>query len=126
VTQACRSSGAPSENALTFVRRITMGNLLDEKQEAIVSACQRHRVARMSAFGSVVRGDDQPGVSDVDLLVEFAQLPPFELVDAYFNLLDELRGILASPVHLVMADAIKNPYIIASIDNSKRDLYVAR
>jgi predicted nucleotidyltransferase len=58
--------------------------------------------------------------------VEFTTLPPFELVDAYFGLLEELRSILATPVDLVMADAIKNPYVIASIDSSKRDLYVAR
>ena len=103
-----------------------MASLLEDKQDAIAMACKRHHVARMSAFGSILRSDYQPGLSDVDLLVEFTTLPPFELVDAYFGLLEELRSILATPVDLVMADAIKNPYVIASIDSSKRDLYVAR
>jgi predicted nucleotidyltransferase len=103
-----------------------MASLLEDKQDAIAMACKRYHVARMSAFGSVLRSDYQPGVSDVDLLVEFTALPPFELVDAYFGLLEELMSIQATPVDLVMADAIKNPYVIASIDSSKCDLYVAR
>ena len=38
---------------------------------AIVDACQQHRVARLHAFGSVLRPDYRPGESDLDLLVEF-------------------------------------------------------
>jgi predicted nucleotidyltransferase len=34
-------------------------------------ARRRHRVARLHAFGSVLRPDDLPGESDIDLLVEF-------------------------------------------------------
>jgi predicted nucleotidyltransferase len=32
--------------------------------------CRRHRVKRLSLFGSVLRGEDRPD-SDLDLLVEF-------------------------------------------------------
>jgi len=39
-------------------------------QEALASLCRRHGIRRLSLFGSVLRGTDQPG-SDVDLLVEF-------------------------------------------------------
>jgi predicted nucleotidyltransferase len=102
-----------------------MVRMLEEKRGAIADACRRHGVARMYVFGSVLRDGYRPGESDIDLLVEFESMTPFELVDAYFDLLDELREILAAPVDLVMADAIKNPYMVAEIENSKQALYAA-
>lgn len=102
-----------------------MVRMLEQKRDAIAEACRRHGVMRMHAFGSVLREDFRPGESDIDLLVEFESMTPFELVDAYFELLDELRAILDAPVDLVMADAIKNPYIVADIEDSKQVLYAA-
>jgi predicted nucleotidyltransferase len=102
-----------------------MVRMLEDKRDVIADACRRHGVARMYVFGSALRDDFRPGESDIDLLVEFESMTPFELVDAYFELLDELRTILQSPVDLVMADAIKNPYIVADIEESKRTLYAA-
>lgn len=102
-----------------------MVRVLEDNMDAIVAACRHHGVRRMYAFGSVLRDDFRPGESDIDLLVEFKSMSPFELVDAYFELLDELREIFESPIDLVMADAIKNPYIIADIDEQKQALYAA-
>jgi predicted nucleotidyltransferase len=39
-------------------------------QEALAALCRRHRIRRLSLFGSVLKGTDRPD-SDVDLLVEF-------------------------------------------------------
>lgn len=99
--------------------------LLEDRQQAIAKACERHHVARMFVFGSALRDDFRPGDSDIDLLVEFEPLSPHELVDAYFELLDELRAILGMPVDLVMSDAVKNRYIAADIDRTKQVLYAA-
>ena len=52
-------------------------------------------------------------------------LDPFALTDAYFDLLDELRAILGTPVDLVMSDAVKNRYVRAEIDRTKQVLYAA-
>jgi uncharacterized protein len=38
--------------------------------EEIANFCRRHRIRKLSFFGSVLRGDFRPG-SDVDVLVEF-------------------------------------------------------
>jgi len=38
---------------------------------ALTAVCRRHRIRRLSLFGSVLRGTDRPN-SDVDLLIEFA------------------------------------------------------
>jgi predicted nucleotidyltransferase len=102
-----------------------MVRVFEDNYQAIADACHRHRVVSMYVFGSVLRDDYRPGESDIDLLVEFELMTPFELVDAYFELLDELRAILALPVDLVMADAIKNPYLVADIESTKQALYAA-
>jgi uncharacterized protein len=43
---------------------------LDVDQEALAELCRRHRIGRLSLFGSTLKGTDRPD-SDVDLLVEF-------------------------------------------------------
>ncbi|MCS5694178.1 nucleotidyltransferase domain-containing protein [Cyanobium sp. FGCU-6] len=103
-----------------------MANALGPSQlDAIASACRRHRVARLHAFGSVLRPDYRPGKSDIDLLVEFQPLEPTELVDAYFGLEEQLTGSLGTPVDLVMATARRNPIVQADIDATKQLLYAA-
>jgi predicted nucleotidyltransferase len=94
--------------------------LAPNQLEAIASSCRRHRVARMHLFGSALRDDYQPGLSDLDILVEFQALEPSDLVDAYFGLERQLSAIIGLPVDLVMADAIRNPYVRADIEASKR------
>jgi len=39
-------------------------------QDALAELCRRHRIRRLSLFGSVLKGTARPD-SDVDLLVEF-------------------------------------------------------
>jgi uncharacterized protein len=43
---------------------------LDVDQEALGELCRRHRICRLSLFGSVLKGTNRPD-SDIDLLVEF-------------------------------------------------------
>ena len=102
-----------------------MVGILESKREQIAAACARHGVLRLDAFGSAVRGDFRPGDSDVDLLVEFGPMDVYARVDAYFDLLDEFRGILGTEVDLVMVDAVKNRYIAADIERTKQALYAA-
>jgi predicted nucleotidyltransferase len=93
--------------------------------DAIAEACQRHHVARLDVFGSVLRLDYRPGESDIDLLVEFQPLDPASLYKAYFALLNDLQHRLESRVDLVMADAVRNPYIKQAIEASRQQIYAA-
>jgi hypothetical protein len=102
-----------------------MVGVLESKREQIAAACARHGVLRLDAFGSAVRGDFRQGDSDVDLLVEFGPMDVYARVDAYFDLLDEFRGILGREVDLVMVDVVKNRYIAADIERTKQALYAA-
>ena len=43
---------------------------IDIQPELLAEFCRRHGIARLSLFGSALRGEDRPD-SDLDLLVEF-------------------------------------------------------
>ena len=102
-----------------------MTSVLEDKLGAIAAICVRHHVVRLDAFGSALRDDFRPGESDFDLLVEFGPMESYAQVDAYFGMLEELRGLLGQEVDLVMAEAIKNPYIARDIERTRRMLYAA-
>jgi predicted nucleotidyltransferase len=99
--------------------------LLEAKREAIAKLCAHYGVARLDAFGSALRDDFRPDESDLDLLVEFAPMEPYARVDAYFGMLDDLRALLDREIDLVMAGAVKNPYMARDIERTKQLLYVA-
>jgi len=99
--------------------------LLEDKREAIADLCCRYGVIRMDVFGSVLRDDFQPGRSDIDFLVDFSPRDPYRLADDYFDLFDEMRNLLGMEVDLVMVGAVKNRYIAADIERTKKLLYAA-
>ena len=99
--------------------------LAQPQLDAIVDACRQHHVLRMHLFGSALRDDFDPSRSDLDLLVEFQPIEPRDLVRAYFGLEQQLASITGKPVDLVMADAVRNPYVRRDIDASKQLIYEA-
>lgn len=102
-----------------------MLELLEKRLADVAAVCAKHRVARLDVFGSVSRGDFEPGSSDLDLLVDFQPMTPTELVDAYFGLLDDLRALFGVPIDLVLRDAVKNRYVVAAIERERHLLYAA-
>jgi len=103
-----------------------MHRLVEDKHQAIDAICRRFDVRRLEVFGSAARGVDfQPDVSDVDFLVEFdpaSCLPP---LDGFFGLQAELSSLLGRPVDLVEAGAVRNPYVLASIERNREVVYAA-
>lgn len=102
-----------------------MGPLLEEKRKSIADFCARRGVARLEAFGSALREDFDPDSSDLDLLVEFQPMEPYARVEAYFGLLDDLRGMFGREIDLVMVGAVRNRYIAQDIQRTKQPLYAA-
>ena len=84
-----------------------MVNMLLDKLDAIRQSCKNHNVVRLDIFGSALREDFEPDRSDIDFLVDFGAMSPFDKPDAYFGLLNELRNILGTEVDLVMIGALK-------------------
>lgn len=103
-----------------------MSLVLDQPQlDAIADACRQHQVLRMHLFGSALRDDFDPTRSDLDMLVEFQPIESGSLVQAYFGLERQLASITGKPVDLVMADAVRNPYVRRDIEASKQLIYEA-
>ena len=88
----------------------------------IAELCRRFGVRRLDVFGSASRGVDfDPARSDADFLVSFEQSPP-KLAD-FFALRDALASILHRPVDLVMEGAVRNPYVLASMNRERETVY---
>jgi predicted nucleotidyltransferase len=103
-----------------------MSLALDQPQlDSIAAACWQHQVLRMHLFGSALRDDFDPTRSDLDLLVEFQPIDSGSLVQAFFSLERQLASITGMPVDLVMADAVRNPYVRRDIEASKQLIYEA-
>ena len=99
--------------------------VMEEHREEIATLCGRFSVARLEVFGSAADGTFDPGRSDVDFLVEFEPLGPGPLADAYFGLLAEFERIFQRKVDLVTLKAIRNPYFLRGVNETRRLLYAA-
>jgi uncharacterized protein len=105
-----------------------MCNMIDQirlHREELWALCRRFHVRRLDLFGSAARGDFDPEHSDVDFIVEFdrdMRLHPF---DAYFGLKEELEALFGRKVDLVELSAVRNPYLKASIERSRENVYAA-
>jgi predicted nucleotidyltransferase len=100
--------------------------LVHNHRNDIAALCRRFNVKRLEVFGSAARGTDfNPDRSDVDFLVSFDPDSPEPDLRAYFDLRQLLAGLLGRPVDLVMAGAVRNPYLRAEIDRSKQLLYAS-
>ena len=102
-----------------------MNPALAQHREELEALCRRHGVLRLELFGSAATGQDRPGASDFDFLVEFDPLPAAAYADAYFGLLESLEKLFGRPVDLVVASAVRNPYFLQSIERTKTLLYAA-
>ena len=89
----------------------------------ISAICQRYRIRRLEVFGSAARADDfDPEHSDVDFLVEFAQdIHPG--LDLFFGAKAALEELLGRAVDLVEPGAVRNPYVLASINRIREAVY---
>jgi len=99
--------------------------LIHDNRAAIEELCRRFHVARMEVFGSAANGQFDEARSDVDFLVEFTPRDPGSLADAYFGLLAELSRLLNRKVDLVTPKAIRNPYFLRAVNQTRRMLYAA-
>lgn len=102
-----------------------MNRAVEAKRSEVEAICRSHHVLRLELFGSAAIGEDRPGESDLDFLVEFGEVPPGLYADAYFGLLESLEQLFGRPVDLVVASAIRNPYFRESVDRTKATVYAA-
>jgi hypothetical protein len=99
---------------------------IDIPQDRIAEFCRKHRVRKLSLFGSALREDFRPD-SDVDVLVSFAEDARYSLFDLA-AMEDELGAIFGRKVDIVEREAIEQSenYIRRRhIFQSEEPVYVA-
>ena len=100
--------------------------LLDEHHEALRRLCEQFGVARLEIFGSAATGEGfDPAESDLDFLVEFVPLEPEQHARAYVGLLAALEDLFGRPIDLVEPEAIRNPYLLDAVNESRTVVYAA-
>ena len=104
---------------------LNMTPILSAKRADLARVCERHRVLRLSVFGSAARDTFQPGRSDVDLLVEFDKMAPADHAAHFFGLQEDLEALLGAPVDLVEPKPIRNPYFKQAVEAGKVLLFEA-
>jgi len=90
-------------------------------REVIADFCRRHRIRRLSLFGSILRDDFRPD-SDIDVLVEFEAGARTGL--AFFGMQDELSGMLGRTVDLNTPQFLSK-YFRDEVLHEARVLYAA-
>jgi len=97
-------------------------SIIDNNIDSIRALCNKHKVARLFIFGSILT-DNFKNSSDIDLLVDFSGVDLYDYADNYFDLKDSLEKLLKRPIDLLEDKAIKNPYLRESIESSNKLIY---
>ena len=102
--------------------------MIDQIRQAkseLAENCRRHNVRRLDLFGSAVGPNFDPRTSDLDFLVEFGPFTKGEYSEHYFALIDDLKSLFGRPVDLLVSRAVRNPYLLESINQTRESLYAA-
>lgn len=95
---------------------------LQKYTNEIVRLCQMHKVKSLYAFGSVLT-ENFNSESDIDLIVDFEKIDIEDYADNYFDFKFSLQDILDRPVDLLEAKAIRNPYLLDSLNKQRKPVY---
>ncbi len=98
----------------------------DKNLEQIDLLCRQFGVKRLDVFGSAATEAFDPTRSDIDFLVDFEEVSSQSLFSRYFGLKERLEVLFGRPVDLVMADAMRNPFFIESVNRTRQPVYAAQ
>jgi predicted nucleotidyltransferase len=99
--------------------------LIESHKKEIEKLCLKNKVKVLYAFGSVLTKKFNYK-SDVDFLVDFDPMDLELYADNYYRLKFGLQDILKRPVDLLEERAMKNPFLIAHLNQEKQIVYEHR
>lgn len=95
------------------------------QRDAIGKVCFKYGVSRLEVFGSAARVSDfLEKSSDADFLIEFLPTTTPGL-DEFFDAKADLEQILGRTVDLIQENAVRNPYLLASLNQHRELVYAA-
>ena len=102
-----------------------MNILVENKIETLKELCAKYGVKRLELFGSATGEDFDLESSDLDFLVQFEPCSPSDHYEHYFGLLESLKNLYDRKIDLVEEDAMRNPYFIRRVNQSRSPIYAA-
>ncbi|MEM9019561.1 MAG: nucleotidyltransferase domain-containing protein [Planctomycetota bacterium] len=93
------------------------------KRDEIETLGRTHHARTLWLFGSAACGDFDPETSDLDFLVIFEPDHEGSAWDAYWGLQEGLQAMFGRKVDLVDREAMKNRYVIESVDATRKLIY---
>lgn len=91
----------------------------------ISDICRRYKIRRLELFGSAARTVDFDAMHrNADFLVEFSADAPADL-KRFFGFKSELESLLGRSADLVEPGAVRNPFVLASINQHRQAIYAA-
>lgn len=92
---------------------------LSHYADELSNLCAVYGVKRLELFGSASRSDFDLQESDLDFLVDFADIYTLGAFDRYFGLKEDLEQLFQRPVDLIEVKAIRNPYFRQAVEQDK-------
>jgi uncharacterized protein len=102
-----------------------MIDLIEHHRPELATLCRRFHVKRLELFGSAAEGTFDAASSDLDFLVEFLPEAAARTFHGFFDLKDSLQQLFGHDVDLVMPSAIRNPYLLKTVNRQRKVLYAA-
>lgn len=103
-----------------------MNRLIEINRKALIPLCRRFGVRRLELFGSANTPEFNPERSDLDFLVEFPAGYDFgPWLSRFVELEENLKNLFGRPVHLVMASALRNPWVQREARKTREPIYDA-
>jgi len=95
---------------------------IDLYKTQIKILCKENKVKDLFVFGSVLTADFNEN-SDIDFIVDIDSLDPIDYANYYFALKFSLEDLLKRPIDLLENKAIKNPFLLLQIEQTKALVY---
>lgn len=97
-------------------------NEVEQNIQSIKNLCINHNVDKLYLFGSIL-GNGFNEKSDIDFVVRFKNIELLKYADNYFDFKFSLEDLFNRPIDLLEEPAIKNPYFLESLNESKKLIY---
>lgn len=101
-----------------------INRIVNAKITELRELCLQYKVKQLYLFGSACT-ERFTTESDLDFLVEFAEMDILDYADNFFDFKDSLTALFNRQIDLVTVKSLENPYLIESINNSKEMIYAA-
>lgn len=97
--------------------------IIETHFDELTKLCERFRVEKIFAFGSVITNRFDARTSDLDLIVEMESMPPLEKGEMLIGLWDALEKLFGLKIDLLTDQPIKNPYLRQEVEKTKHLIY---